>query len=121
VLIVDDDEPFAVLLQDLLTASPEIEVVGWGSDGLQALSLTETLRPDVVTMDLDMPRLDGVEATRLILAQHPEIAVILVSGSDYQEKALEGHYAGARDYIRKSRIEDDLVSAVLGAVSAACS
>jgi len=119
VLIVDDDEAFAVMLQDMLTKAPEIDVVGWASDGLQALSLAETLRPDVVTMDLDMPRLDGVEATRLILAQHPEMEIILVSGSDYQEKALDGRYAGARDYIRKSRIEHDLVDAVLSAVSVA--
>jgi DNA-binding NarL/FixJ family response regulator len=118
VLIVDDDEPFAVVLQDLLTRSPKIDVVGWASDGLQALSLAETLRPDVVTMDIDMPRLDGVEATKLILEQHPEMAIILVSGSDYQERALDGRDAGACDYLRKSLIEDHLVDAVLSAVCA---
>jgi DNA-binding NarL/FixJ family response regulator len=119
VLIVEDDEAFAAYLQDTLSETAEIAVVGWGSNGLEALSLAATLRPDVVTMDIHLPRLDGVEATRLILAQHPQTAIILVSGSDYQERALDGRDAGASDYLRKSQVGTHLVDAVLSAVGAA--
>jgi DNA-binding NarL/FixJ family response regulator len=119
VLIVEDDEAFAAYLQETLSESAEIDVVGWGSNGLEAISLATALRPDVVTMDIHLPRLDGVEATKLILAQHPQTAIILVSGSEYQERALEGRDAGAADYLRKSQVDTHLVDAVISAVGAA--
>jgi CheY-like chemotaxis protein len=69
-------------------------------------------------MDIEMPIVDGVEATRTILARQPGLPVIVVSGSDYSERALEARLAGAHDYIRKSRLEPDLVSAILAAAPA---
>jgi len=112
VLVVDDDAGFVEYLHAELGRSEAVDVVGGATESEAALRAVDELRPDVVLIDVDMPGLDGVEATKLVLERHADTAIILVSGSDYQEKALEGRDAGALDYVRKSRIAEELVGAI---------
>ena len=71
---------------------------------------------DVVVMDIEMPVLDGVAATRLLRERHPDLPVLAISGHDYAERVLEIRQAGAADYVRKSRLEDELVAVLASLV-----
>lgn len=115
VLIADDNGLFASALQGILAAEDSIEVVGHASDGEEATRLAAELGPDVVLMDLSMPRVDGFEATRQIRSRTPDAAVVVLTGSldvDDFERARE---AGAAGYVTKDRILDDLVNAIRSA------
>jgi DNA-binding NarL/FixJ family response regulator len=112
-LLVEDDELFAQRLSELLGADGRFEIVGLARDGAAAVELASSLEPDVVLMDIGLPVMDGVEATRQIHAAQPALPVVLISGLDYEEGALEGRAAGAADYVRKGRIELDLTQAIL--------
>jgi DNA-binding NarL/FixJ family response regulator len=81
VLIADDNGLFATALDGILRAEESIEIVGRAADGREAVRLTEELAPDVVLMDLSMPRLDGFEATRRIRSDTPGTAVVVLTGS----------------------------------------
>jgi DNA-binding NarL/FixJ family response regulator len=116
VLIADDNGLFAAALQGVLGADDSIEVVGHASDGEEAARLAAELGPDVVLMDLSMPRVDGFEATRQIRSDTPGTAVVVLTGSldsDDLDRALA---AGAVGYVTKDRILADLVNAVHSAV-----
>jgi two-component system, NarL family, response regulator LiaR len=93
-VVLEQDERFAV--------------VGHARDGREAVKLAERLSPDAVVMDIEMPTLDGVEATRLLRAATPELPIVAVSGHDYEERVLEIRQAGADDYVRKARLADEL-------------
>ena len=80
VLVVDDSATARTLLVSILAADPAIQVVGEASDGLEAIALTQKLRPDLVTMDLHMPRLDGLEATKEIMITVPT-PIVIVTGT----------------------------------------
>ena len=77
-------------------------------NGREAVKLAEEVAPDAVVMDIEMPVLDGVEATRLLRASTPHLPIVAVSGHDYEERVLEIRQAGADDYVRKARLEDEL-------------
>jgi CheY-like chemotaxis protein len=83
-------------------------VVGRARNGRRAVELAERLSPDAVVMDIEMPVLDGVEATRLLRAAEPELPIVAVSGHDYEERVLEIRRAGADDYVRKARLPAEL-------------
>jgi len=83
-------------------------VAGRARDGREAVELAESLSPDAVVMDIEMPTLDGVEATRLLRAATPELPIVAVSGHDYEERVLEIRQAGADDYVRKARMAEEL-------------
>ena len=117
VLLVDDDTSFAEALASVLDADGRFEVVGRAESGADAVLLSEQLRPDAILMDLAMPGVDAVEVTREIGRRFPAVRIIAVSGSDYSERALEVRLAGALDYIRRTRIQDDLVDALLAATA----
>jgi DNA-binding NarL/FixJ family response regulator len=115
VLVVDDHGVVRAGLDQLLSATPGVEVVGRATDGLDAVDQAGALRPDVVLMDLSMPVLDGVEATRRIVATGgPSRVVILTSFSD-QDRVLAAIDAGARGYVLKDAEPDELVRAIRAA------
>jgi CheY-like chemotaxis protein len=115
VLVVEDDDSFAEALTELLEADGRLEVAGRARDGREAIELAEALRPDVVLMDIVLPVMDGVEATREIRRRQPTIPVVGITGSEYEERALEVQEAGAVDFVRKGRLDPDLVEIVVAA------
>ena len=114
-LIADDHRLFAEALRAILSADERIEVVGLAASGDDAVAQAEDLEPDVVLMDISMPGLNGVEATRKILDDRPGARVLMVTGSDAQEDVDAARGAGAAGYVTKDRIAAELVHAILGA------
>jgi two-component system chemotaxis response regulator CheB len=115
VLVVEDDDAFADALSGLLQADGRVEVIGRARDGREGVELADALRPDVVLMDIALPVMDGVEATREIRHRHSAIVVVAITGWDYEERALEVREAGAADFVRKGRLDSDLVTVLLAA------
>ncbi|MFQ5854334.1 MAG: response regulator [Anaerolineae bacterium] len=101
VLLVDDHPLFLEGLRNLLTARG-IEVVGTASDGLKALAQARALRPDVVLMDIKMPRCDGLEATRLIKTEMPDTRIVMLTVSADDRDLFEAIKSGASGYLLKS-------------------
>jgi CheY-like chemotaxis protein len=117
ILIAEDDDAFLEVIAFLLEQDARFAVAGRARDGREAVTLAERLSPDAVVMDIEMPDLDGVEATRLVRAATPDLPIVAVSGHDYEERVLEIRRAGADDYVRKARLADELprvLAALLG-------
>ena len=112
VLLVDDHMVVRDGLAVQLRQQPDIEVVGEASDGMTAADMVRTLQPDVVTMDVNMPGMNGIEATRAILAEFPGMNVIGLSLFEGAEKAAAMRLAGAVDYLSKSASFDSLLAAI---------
>ena len=117
VLIADDQTLFRSGLGKLLGEDPRIEVVGQAGDGAEAIERATVLRPDVVLMDLKMPNLDGVEATRRIMSELPEVKVLVLSTFDADSFVLQALRAGANGYVLKSSEPEAIVSSILAVVS----
>jgi DNA-binding NarL/FixJ family response regulator len=115
VLLVDDQALFREALATLLEVRPEIEVVGEAGDGDAALTQAAHLRPDVVLMDLHMPVLDGIAATRRLHVEQPEIRVLALTTFDDDEDVFAALRAGAVGYLLKDVHSDRLVEALLAA------
>jgi DNA-binding NarL/FixJ family response regulator len=113
VLVVDDDAAFAELLTALLSADRRVRVAGTAVDGAEAVDLALELTPDVVLMDLHLPVLDGVEATRMIRRYLPETRVVVVTSSNDPEDRQRAREAGADAFLPKSVGEEALVEAIL--------
>jgi DNA-binding NarL/FixJ family response regulator len=117
VLVVDDDPDFVEAAKLSLEDDRRIEVVGGATSGEEAVKQAAALRPEVVAMDVVMPGLDGLEATRLIRKDQPECRVVLVSGSIFVDRGDEGdeaaRAAGASAYVVKSRAVLDLAEVVV--------
>jgi two-component system, chemotaxis family, protein-glutamate methylesterase/glutaminase len=109
VLVVDDSAFMCKVLQEIINSDPQLEVVGQGRDGRDGVALADSLRPDVITMDINMPHVDGLQATELIMSQHPRPIVIVSSesreGAASTLKALE---LGAIDFVPKPSSGIDL-------------
>jgi len=112
ILLAEDDEDFSAALVAVLAADGRFSVAGRALDGRQAVELAASLDVDAVVMDIEMPEVDGVEATRLLQIERPGVPVIAISGHDYEERVLEIRAAGAVDYVRKSRVDEELVDAL---------
>jgi NarL family two-component system response regulator LiaR len=112
VLIADDHKLFAETLALTLDADPRVEVAGYAGDGREAVKLAVALDPDVVLMDLDMPLVDGIEATRAICRSLPTRVAVL-TGSPNPEDALRARDAGAAAYLTKGCSAQEVVEAVL--------
>jgi two-component system, chemotaxis family, protein-glutamate methylesterase/glutaminase len=109
VLIVDDSAYMCRVLQGIISADPGLEVVGLARDGRDAVTLAESLRPDVITMDINMPHVDGLQATELIMSQHPRPIVIVSSVSrDGTASTLRALELGAIDFVPKPSSGVDL-------------
>jgi DNA-binding NarL/FixJ family response regulator len=116
VLLVDDQQIVRQGLATILKYAPGIEVVGQASDGEEALMLAHDLKPDVVLMDLKMPRLGGIPATRKICAELPGTHVIILTTYDADDLVFEGIKAGAEGYLLKDTSSEMLIEAVQGVV-----
>jgi two-component system, NarL family, nitrate/nitrite response regulator NarL len=119
ILVAEDDEAFLDVLEALLEERAEFAVVGRARNGKEAVEMAQRLRPDLVVMDIEMPVVDGVEATRALRDRFPDLPVVAISGHDYEERVLEIRHAGAADYVRKARVEDELPAVVSALVRAA--
>jgi DNA-binding NarL/FixJ family response regulator len=117
VLITDDQRVVREGLATIVEAFPDTEVVGLAEDGVQALELVRSGRPDVVLMDLRMPRMDGVETTKAIRAEHPEVAVVVLTTYADDESILAALSAGAAGYLTKDAARDDIRRALDAAVA----
>lgn len=116
VLLVDDQEIVRQGLATILRYAPGIEVAGEAGDGLEATALAQALRPDVILMDLKMPRLGGIPATRRIRAALPETRVIILTTYDADDLVFEGIKAGAQGYLLKDAAGETLAEAIRGVV-----
>jgi len=115
VLLVDDQTLFRAGLRTLLSTRPEVEVIGEAENGQDAVRLAAQLRPDVVLMDLKMPVLDGVAATRRLRVQLPTCRIVALTTFEDDELVFEVLRAGAVGYLLKDAPVDRLVDAILAA------
>jgi DNA-binding NarL/FixJ family response regulator len=116
VLIVDDQTVVREGLAAILSTDPEIEVVGLAGDGQQAVDLVPETRPDVVLMDLKMPILNGVQATRRLRHDHPQVSILVLTTYSADSWVFDAIQAGAAGYLLKDTRRDDLLAAIKGTV-----
>ena len=117
VLIVDDHAMVRRGMRDFLDLHDDLEVVGEASDGEGALEAADTLRPDVVVMDLLMPGLDGIAATAELKARHPAIEVVAITSFIEEDRITAAIEAGASGFLLKDAEADDLAAAIRAAAS----
>jgi DNA-binding NarL/FixJ family response regulator len=116
VVIADDHRLFAEALETILAADRRFRVVGRARDGAEAIELVERLKPGVVLMDISMPVMDGIEATKRISASHPGVAVLMLTGSNARLDVDRARKAGAAAYVTKDKIAAELIEAILNAL-----
>jgi DNA-binding NarL/FixJ family response regulator len=114
VLICDDQMVVRMGLRAILSTAPGIEVAGEASDGAEALALVAETRPDVVLMDLKMPGMNGIQATRTLRERHPEVGVLVLTTYDADEWVFDAVRAGAWGYLLKDTPREGLVAAIEG-------
>ena len=112
VMIVDDHPLFRQGLRRVLEVEPEIKIEAEAKDGQEAVVLARQLKPDVILMDINLPALNGLQATRRIKAELPDVAVIVVTGYDYEEQMLHAIRAGASAYFPKFVPPAKLIEAI---------
>ena len=111
-VIVDDHELTRESLQNMLSDEPDIEIVGQAANGRQALLLCSRLRPDLILMDVRMPEMDGLAATKEIKQRYPETSVMMLTMHENPDYLLEALKAGAAGYILKDAPQEDIIEAV---------
>lgn len=112
ILLVDDQALIRMGFRMVLEAEPDITVVGEAGDGAEALQRMRALHPDVVLMDVRMPRLDGIDATRRLIAEHPAARVIVLTTFDLDEYAFAAIRAGASGFLLKDALPQELAGAI---------
>jgi NarL family two-component system response regulator LiaR len=112
VLLVDDHAIVRDGIRSLLTTEPDIQVVGEADNGRDGVSMAERLQPDVILMDLVMPEVDGIEATRRIMASQPRARILVLTSFGAEEKVFPAIKAGAMGYLLKDSGSEDLVRAI---------
>ena len=111
-LLVDDHEVVRSGLRMLLENEADLNIVGEASTGQEAMQLVETLKPDVVIMDITLPDISGIDATRRIKEAHPEVAVVALTIHEDQQYFFEMLQVGASGYVPKRAAPDDLITAI---------
>jgi NarL family two-component system response regulator LiaR len=114
VIVIDDHPLFRQSIRNVLEKEPDIQVIGEGGDGEEAVRLTAELQPDIVLMDITMPNMDGLEATRQIKAAYPHIAVLVLTIHSDDQHIIGILEAGAAGYLTKSVFSEEVVQAVRG-------
>ncbi|GAA3235769.1 response regulator transcription factor [Actinocorallia longicatena] len=112
VLIADDHPVYRDGLRLMLASTGEVEVVGTAADGQEAVERAAELTPDVIVMDLQMPRLDGIEATRRIVAARPGTGILALTMHDDDESVFAAMLAGARGYLVKGADQEEILRAI---------
>ena len=112
VVIADDEPLFVNMVQAMLADEEGIEIVGTARDGQGAVALFEQLRPDVVVLDVSMPVMDGIEATRRIRESDPDACVLILTGGTTPSDVARAREAGAAAYVTKDRIATELVAEI---------
>lgn len=112
VMVVDDHPTFRDGLSRLLQEEADIEIVATPGNGEEAVELARKLNPDVIIMDISMPKMNGIEATKLIKAEMPQIAILLISAYSYQSYVLAALRAGAAGYLLKNAPLHEIIKAV---------
>ncbi len=112
VVVADDHQLFRDGLRSLVMAMPDAELIGEAADGLEAVALADSSRPEVVVMDLRMPRLDGIEATRRILTSHADVRILVVSMLEDDASVFAAMRAGARGYVLKGAGHEEVTAAI---------
>jgi two-component system, NarL family, nitrate/nitrite response regulator NarL len=113
VLIADDEPLFIDSVQALLAGDDRVEIVGTATNGQDAVDLAVALHPDVTLLDISMPMLDGIEATRRIREQLPDACVLVLTGSSISADVDRARQAGVAAFLTKDRIGTQLVDAIL--------
>jgi DNA-binding NarL/FixJ family response regulator len=116
VLIADDHRLFADALAAILATDERIEVVGKAKDGEEAVELATATHPNVVLMDIAMPRLDGLEAAKRIKEGSDSTAVLMLTGSDSPSDVSRAREAGVSGYVTKDRIASELIDSIVQAI-----
>jgi len=116
-LVVDDQVVVSEGLRVLLNASPNIEVIDVANNGRDAVNMTRQLTPDIVLMDLKMPEMNGIQATKAITERHPNIPVLILTTYDDDEWVLEAVRAGAKGYLLKDSDRNDIIAAIEGTIA----
>lgn len=112
VLVVDDQPLMRAAFEMTLRAEDDMEFVGEAADGREAIEQARLLRPDVILMDIRMPELDGVEATRILAAEDADARILILTTFDIDEYVLEALRAGASGFLLKDVRADELVHAI---------
>ncbi len=114
ILLVDDHELFREGVVNVINSQPDMEVVGQANDGLEALTMADELRPDLILMDINMPLSNGLEAAGLIHARVPDSIIIMLTAYEEEEKLFDAIKAGAQGYLLKSSSSTKLVNGIRG-------
>lgn len=117
VLLADDQILFRQMMVETLSEEPDIEVVGEAADGQEAFDLCRRLSPDILLLDISMPRMDGIEATRRIVAEMPAVKVVILTAFDEDLYIFDLIEAGATGYLLKDSPTEQVVRAVRAAAS----
>jgi DNA-binding NarL/FixJ family response regulator len=117
IVVVDDQALFRTGLARLLNEDPRIQVIGQAEDGATAVDLVAKVKPDVVLMDLKMPNLDGIEATRRMLAGDPKVRVLILTSFDADTSIIQALKAGAAGYVLKDSQAEAIISSILAVMS----
>ena len=117
VLVADDNAQFRSGLRALLASTPDAELAGEAATGQEAIALAERLQPDVILMDISMPGMNGLEATRRILRVSPHIGVLMLTMLEDDDSVFEAMQAGARGYLLKGALKAEILRAIRGVSS----
>ncbi len=112
VLIADDHLFYREGIRTLLSTAEEVEIIGEASNGLDVITRTSELQPDIILMDLKMPGLNGIDATRQIIQKQPKVGILVITMFDDDESVFAVMRAGARGYILKDADQEELVRAI---------
>lgn len=117
ILIADDNQRFRVGLKALLASTPDAELAGEASTGSEAILMAERLQPDVILMDIQMPGINGIDATRQILQTSPHIGILILTMFEDDDSVFAAMRAGARGYLLKGALKGEILRAIRGVYS----